>query len=248
MKNYIKRELEDYRILLRNIPGGVLSAFIVSVIAMNLLANKELVSLKYMALDCGFSLSWISFLCMDMICKHFGPKAAVKTSIVALGSNLAVCLVFKLMSMTPGMWGEFYTTGSMDVNRALNATFGGSWYVVLGSSTAMLVSAVCNAAVNHLIGKRMQKDNFRAFALRSYISTSVAQLVDNMVFALMVSHVFFGWTMTQVFTCSLTGAAAEVLWEIFLGPMGYRVTRGWKRDHVGEEYINYLAGNTACAS
>ena len=38
--NLIKRELVDYRILLRNIPGLVLCLFVVSVIMMNLLANK----------------------------------------------------------------------------------------------------------------------------------------------------------------------------------------------------------------
>ena len=105
--NLIKREMEDYRILLRNIPSLVISLFIVSVIMMNLLANKEFVSMKYLALDCGFVLSWISFICMDMICKRFGAKAAAKISILAMFINLCVVLVFKLMSLTPGMWGEY---------------------------------------------------------------------------------------------------------------------------------------------
>ena len=129
--NLIKREMEDYRILLRNIPSLVISLFIVSVIMMNLLANKEFVSMKYLALDCGFVLSWISFICMDMICKRFGAKAAAKISILAMFINLCVVLVFKLMSLTPGMWGEYYSTGMTEVNDALNTTFGGSWYVVL---------------------------------------------------------------------------------------------------------------------
>ena len=42
--NFIKRELEDYRALLRSIPGLVISLFFISVIMMNLLANKEFVS------------------------------------------------------------------------------------------------------------------------------------------------------------------------------------------------------------
>ena len=102
----IRKEMDDYRILLRNVPSLVITMFVVSVIMMNLLANKELLSVKYFALDCGFVLSWISFLCMDMICKRFGPKAAAKISILALAVNLFATLIFKLMSMTPGMWGE----------------------------------------------------------------------------------------------------------------------------------------------
>ncbi len=233
----LKKELKDFKLLLLNVPGGVISLFIVSVIVMNLLANKELISLPYLALDCGFTVSWVSFLCMDMICKHFGAKAAVEISVMALVVNLAVCLLFKLMSMTPGMWGEYYATELPEVNDALNATIGGSWYVVLGSSLAMLASAVCNAILNVTIAGKLQKDNFRSFALRSYISTGIAQFVDNMVFAIVVSHVFFGWTWVQVFTCSLTGALMELLCEVVLGPVGYRVTKRWKADNVGEKYL-----------
>ena len=76
--NLIRKEMDDYRILLRNVPSLVITMFVVSVIMMNLLANKELLSVKYFALACGFVLSWISFLCMDMICKRFGTKAAAK--------------------------------------------------------------------------------------------------------------------------------------------------------------------------
>ena len=53
----------------------------------------------------------------------------------------------------------------------------------------------------------------------------------------MVSHVFFGWTWLQVITCSLTGAAAELLCEVVLSPIGFRVASGWARDGVGEEYV-----------
>lgn len=239
--NIIKREYEDYKILLRNIPSLVVSLFIVSVIVMNLLANKELFSTKYLALDCGFTVSWVSFLCMDMICKHFGGKQATKISLLALFINLMVCLLFKLMSLTPGMWGEFYSTGLTEVNDSLNSTFGGSWYIVLGSSTAMLVSAICNSIINTFIGKRLKKDNFVSFAIRSYISTGIAQFLDNLVFAVMVSYVFFGWTPVQVITCSLTGALAELLFEIVLSPIGYKVTKGWKAEKVGEEYIRSIS-------
>ena len=239
--NRLKKEWDDFRILLRNIPSTVVMLFTVSVIAMNLLANKELVSFRYLALDCGFVLSWVSFLCMDMICKRFGPKASVKVSILALVTNLAVTLIFKLMSLTPGMWGEFYTTGLTEVNDGLNATFGGTWYVVLGSSLAMLVSSFVNAALNHSIGKRLTNKTFGDFALRSFISTGIGQFVDNLVFAVVVSYHFFGWSAVQVLTCSLTGAVMELLCEVLLSPVGYRVTKQWEAEQVGQQYLDYTA-------
>ena len=50
---------------------------VISCIGMNLFAGKELLNVKYLALDCGFLLSWMSFLCMDMLTKRFGAKAAI---------------------------------------------------------------------------------------------------------------------------------------------------------------------------
>lgn len=233
----LKKNIQDLKVLLRNIPSLTVTLFVVSVVAMNLLANKELISLPWLALDCGVSVSWLSFLCMDMICKRFGAKASIQVSVLAQLINLAVCALFWLMSLTPGMWGAYYDTGSLQVNQALNATFGGTWYVVFGSTLAMLCSSVTNSLLNEGIGKRLSRNNFGSFALRSYVSTFVGQFVDNFVFATVVSHVFFGWTWVQVLTCSLTGAVVELLCEVFLSPVGYRVVRGWEREGVGEDYL-----------
>lgn len=235
----LKKELEDYRILLRSIPSLVIAVFVVSVIMMNLLANKEFISMKYLALDSGFLLSWVGFLCMDIICKRFGPKAAAKISIMAILFNLCACFMFWVVSLSPGMWGEYYSTNEMMVNDALNKTIGGSWYIVLGSSVAMACAAFTNSFLNHTIAKRLKMDNFKAFATRSFVSTGVAQFVDNFVFSIIVSVHFFGWTWTQVFFCSLTGAVMELLFEILFGPIGYRICKNWERENVGEQYIRY---------
>lgn len=245
--NIIKREIEDYRILLRNIPSLVITVFVVSVIMMNLLANKELVSFKYLALDCGFALSWISFLCMDMICKRFGAKAAAKTSVLAMLINLVVCIIFWILSQSPGMWGEYYSTMDSSVNTALNNTIGGSWYVVLGSSVAMVCAAFTNSVVNHTIAKRVKNDGFKSFAFRSFVSTGIGQFVDNFVFATLVSLHFFGWTWTQVIFCSITGAVMELLCEIVFSPMGYKVSRDWEKEKVGEAYLAYRMNAAASA-
>ena len=242
MKTFLKHELEDYKILLRNVPSIVVTLFVVSVVCMNLMANKELVSYEYFALDCGFAWSWVSFLCMDVICKRFGPKASVKISALAVAINLLTCLMFQVLCLTPGHWGEFYTYGSEDVNTALNTTFGGSWYIVICSSIAMIISSTVNSFLNYTIGKALNKKNtFGEFALRSYISTGLAQYVDNFVFATLVSKVLFGWTWAQVLICSLTGAVMELLAEVVFGPVGYRMSKNWEKDNVGSAYIAYAS-------
>lgn len=243
----IKYEANDLVVLLRSIPSLTVTFFVLSVVCMNLLANKELFSVKYLALDCGFTLSWFSFLCMDMICKRFGPKAAMKVSVVALFINLAICGLFNLLSHAPGMWGEFYSYVETNpdvagaVNAALNATFGGSWYVVFGSALAMFTSSGVNSFVNYAVSKITKTTGFKSFAIRSYTSTAVAQFVDNFIFAVVVSHVFFGWTMTQVIVCSLTGAAMELLCEILISPIGYKMVCSWEKHDVGREYLELRA-------
>lgn len=237
--NKIKESINNYALLLRSVPSLVMTLFVVSVVLMNLLANKEIgLNLDWLALDCGFTVSWLSFLCMDMLTKRFGPKAAIQLSLTAMAINLFVCGILFVISLIPGNWGEYYNYENDIVNQALNSTIGGTWYVVLGSACAFAASAILNAILNHAIGKMCKKNNFVSYALRSYISTGLAQFLDNFIFAMMVSHVFFGWTMTQVITCSITGCLAELLCEVVFSPLGYRVCKKWEKHNVGSEYIN----------
>lgn len=232
--------ITDYKILMRNVPAIPLVMFVVSVILMNLLANKEIdMHFSWLALDCGFTVSWMSFLFMDMLTKRFGAKAAIKISLTAMVINLFVCLGLYLISIIPGNWAAFYDSENTIVNDALNSTFGGTWYVVLGSALAFACSAIVNAVLNESIGAKFKRNNFIAYAVRSYVSTLTAQFVDNFIFATFVGHVFFGWTMMQCFTCSLTGCIVELLCEVIISPYGYKVCKAWEASGVGKEYIKW---------
>ena len=114
--SFVKRELTDYKILLRNIPSPTILFFTLSVVCANLMANKELFNFEYIALDCGFVFSWIMFLCMDIICKRWGAKASVKISIFALMINLCVCFSFFLLSKTVMNCSERFTENPMQYN------------------------------------------------------------------------------------------------------------------------------------
>ena len=236
---------DDFKRLLRSIPAPTVTIFVLSVVCANLMANKELVSSRWVALDCGFAFSWIMFLCMDVVCRRWGAAASVKLSLFALAVNLAVCASFALLSLAPGRWGAYYATENPAVNEALDATFGGAWYVVVGSATAFLASAVVNAFLNGRIARaldRRDRKGFGAFALCSWASTLVAQLVDNLLFATLVSKLFFGWTWTQVFVCSAIGAGCELLGEVFFSGVGYRLVVRWERESVGADYLAERAG------
>ena len=224
----MKKAMSEFRDLMRSVPPLVVSLLFLSIVGMNLLANKSInTGVDWLALDCGILFSWLTFLCMDILTQGYGPRAATMMSVAALGMNLLMAFIFFIASRIPGVWGESFVEGSEEIlNTALNNTFGGTWFIILGSSIAFLVSAVINNFLNDGIGRCIGKDcGFGGFAVRAYVSTFIAQFADNLVFALLVSKVFFGWSLLQCFTCALTGALLELLFEVFFSPVGYRLSR-----------------------
>ena len=208
----------------------------VSVIGMNLLANKSVnTGLDWLALDCGILLSWLTFLTMDILTHCYGPHTATVASYLALLINLLMAAVLFVAGHVGGVWGESFVEGSEAIiNQALDNTISGTWFVILGSSVAFAVSALANNFMNWGIGRFLGEDGrFATFAARSYVSTFSAQFVDNIVFALLVSRTFFGWTLLQCVTCAFTGAVLELLFEVFFSPVGYRISRAIGIDYEG---------------
>lgn len=238
----IKQAFAQFRLLLRSVPSVVTSIFVVAVFAMNLLANKSInLNVSWLALDTGIIVSWVAFLCMDVLTKHFGPKAATQISLFATAVNLVACLLFFAASKIDGVWGAYFDLGEQAiVNEGLDVTFGGTWYVVVGSTIAFIASAIVNNFLNFGVGKLFKNnpDGFGAYACRTYLSTAIAQFADNLIFALIVSHFFFGWSIIQCLTCAATGMVVELLIEVAFSPLGFAVCRRWQKEEVGREYFN----------
>ena len=225
----MRKLINEFRDLCGTVSPVLSAMMVLSVVGMNLLANKSVdTGLEWLALDCGILLSWMTFMSMDVMTQCYGPRAATIMSIFAIFMNLIMAGIFWLAGAIPGVWAESFVDGSENViNGALNNTFSGTWFIILGSSIAFLVSSIVNNFMNYGIGKALKKkDGFGTFATRSYVSTFVGQFTDNLVFALLVSKVFFGWTLIQCMTCAFTGAIMELLFEVFFSPLGYRIAKG----------------------
>ena len=241
-KGWLRREKTETILLFRSIPSAVVSLFVVSVISMNLLANKTLVQNEYIALDGGILISWLSFMCMDIITKYFGPKASNKVVILASAINLLTCLIFYVASVIPSDASDY---------TALNSLLGGTWFILLSSTIAFVVSALLNNILNWLIGKAFRKNpnGKLAYATQTYISTFIGQFVDNLIFSMLVFMAFapifwdgFSWTAVQCTLCALTGAVAELIMEIFFSPIGYKVIKRWRSQNVGAQYFEFISG------
>ena len=242
-KEYLARQAIEYRLLLKSIPATVVTLFVVSVICMNLLANKTLLQLDWIALDGGILISWLSFMCMDMITKHFGPRASNRITVLAAGINLLTCLIFFVASVIPSNAGDY---------TVFDSIFGGTWFILLGSTVAFLCSGMINNTLNWAIGKAFCKhpDGKLAYAARTYVSTFIGQFLDNFIFSVIVFVLFapifwdgFHWTALQCAMCALTGAVAELLMEVVFSPIGYRITKIWRAQEVGKAYLDFIKGD-----
>ena len=156
---------------------------------------------------------------------------------------MLTCLIFFVASAIPSNASDY---------TVFDSIFGGTWFILLGSTVAFLSSALINNSLNWLVGKCFRKnpDGRLAYSVRAYISTFIGQFFDNFIFSVIVFVFFapvfwngFHWTVLQCATCALTGAIAELIMEIAFSPIGYRITKKWQNESVGKEYLDYINGS-----
>ncbi len=237
----IKQKTTQMVALLRSVPVAMTLIFIVAVVLMNFLARITLVSLPWLALNAGITVSWMSFLFVDIVTRHFGAKAANMLSILAIFVNLVVCLFCVLLSRV------------FDY-PALDMVVGGQWSILMASTIAYIVAALTNNYTNVFLGRRFFRQNpdgGKAFVVRSYVSTFLSQVVDNFLFVFLAFVVFpnipgalpVHWTVAQCIGASVLCAVFELLSEVVFSPLGYHVAQKWKARNVGQEYLDKYCPN-----
>ena len=239
IKERFNERVIEATILIRCIPSLVVTLFVVSVICMNLLANKTIFQNEWIAIDGGFLISWLSFLCMDAITVYFGPRASNKIAILATAVNLLTCIIFFIASIIPSNAGVDYTE--------LDNILGGTWFILLGSTVAFLSSAFINNFLNWSIGKALKSNTNKrlVFSVQCHCSTFIAQFFDNLIFSLIVFVGFapifwngFHWTVLQCVTCALAGAVLEVVLQALFSPVSYKIILHWQKHSIGREYLD----------
>ena len=233
--SWLRHESAELATLLRSVPPLLTILFVATVIVMNFLSRITVLSLPWIALNAGIYVSWLLFLLMDIVAKHYGAKAANMLSLLAIAANLATCLVCFIISR---VW-----------NRPeLDMVVGGQWSVLTASTIAYVASALVNNYSNVFIGRffRENPDGKAAYVTRSYVSTLLSQIVDNFLF-LFLAFVLLPdlpgalqvrWTVLQCLGSALTCAVFELLTEVVFSPLGYCIVRRWKETGVGREYIS----------
>ncbi len=239
-----KEKWGEFRCLLSSVPPVFFCFFTFSLFAMNMLANKSLsIPLPWLAMDAGLLVSWAVFLFMSVATRHFGPSAATALSVFSFLLYLLISGLFLLASLLPGVWSAASGELAPAINAALNKTFGGTWYVLLGSAVAFLVASAVNNFTHFALLCRFKKKETLAFIFASFVSGALGQFADNLTFSLLVSRVFFGWSLLQCVTSALAGVLIELGFEaLFLG-LGANICKRWRRQGVGEAYFRLREEN-----
>ena len=233
----VKAIFEDYKVLLRNVPATVTVIFVLGTCLMNLAASKIIFNAGGVAVTGGFILSFLPFLCMDVVTKRFGARAAIMLNILSAIGNLFAVMFLALVAAIPTEtpYPEF------------NYVFGAVWFICLSSTLAFIISGVVNSLIHAALGRLFKKnpDGKLAFFFRSYVSTFIGQFIDNFLFMFGVYVVFgpaqWGIDPMPILTCVGTGVLGglfELLVEVVFSPIGYITCKRWAREKVGQEYID----------
>lgn len=236
---------KDWLKTLRAIPSVVLAMTVVANVLMNILANKSIINLPWLIQDAGVLMSWVGFLAGDLIVKAFGAKNGIRVNLTALAISLFISGILAIVAVVPGDWSPVFDpsieASAEALNKAANSIMGNVWYVILGSAVASAVGLVCNGLSQGWLIKKIESkhgDRYWGFFAASAGSTIIGQILDNIVFASLISVHFFGWTWKQVLVCSIAGAIFELLIELVFTPMTYRVSKAWKKAHIGLEFMD----------
>lgn len=241
---------------LRAVPSLAVALIVVSNILMNILANKSIIELKipntdsyWLVQDAGIFLSWIGFLVGDLLVKNFGPKNAIRVNLTALLISLFVSLLLALVGWIPGTWSpEFnyvdasgnFTETAHAVEDSINEVMGNTWYVILGSALASACGLIVNNLSQGLILNKLEKkhgDKYWGYLLAASLSTIFGQVLDNFIFAAVISVHFFHWTWLSALMCSIDGMIFETVIEMLFTPITYRISKSWEKDHIGVQWM-----------
>lgn len=241
----------DWIRTLRSVPGLTIGLLLAANVLMNILANKSIIELKFpdsdsywLIQDAGIFFSWIAFLIGDLLVKNFGAKNAIRVNVTCIILSLFLSLLLALAGLVPGTWSSEFNYPDariqQDVSDALNSTISNAWYVILGSALASLVGLITNNLTDEVILKKIEKkhgDHYWGYITASGISTFIGQILDNLIFALVISVHFFKWTYLTAFMCSLDGALFELIIQMIFTPLSYAISKNWKKNGIGTNNI-----------
>lgn len=231
IKAWFKEDWKETKVLFSCLPALPFAVLCAALIAMNFLANKAIVSETWISLDAGITVSWIAFLAGDMLVKRFGAKASIKVNVAAIGIQLLAIALLTIGAKIPGYcdWAEF------------DSIFGAMLWPLAAGTAAFIIGISVNAFISKFILTRFEdRTSFKSYAVASYVSTMIGQFIDNLGFALLFS-VWQDWCdPSSIWMFAAVGAVVELICQVILSPVGFKIAQNWRNNGVGQAYIDLV--------
>ncbi|TMI73698.1 MAG: VUT family protein [Bacteroidetes bacterium] len=229
----------------------ICNALIAELMGVKLFSLEETIGIKPLRLlifgnEFSFNLTagvllWpVVFIMTDIINEYYGMKGVRFLSFMAIGLIGYAFIMFQgAIHITPaGFWVSNYSNqGVPDANKAYQAIFGQSSWIIIGSLVAFGIGQVLDVFIFHKIKKLTGE---KGIWLRSTGSTVVSQFVDS--FVVLFIAFYIGprvstnqgkpWGFGLVMTICVGNYIYKFIMALILTPVIYLV-HGWIERYLG---------------
>jgi len=229
----------------------ICNALIAELMGVKLFSLEETIGIKPLRLlifgnEFSFNLTagvllWpVVFIMTDIINEYYGMKGVRFLSFMAIGLIGYAFIMFQgAIHITPaGLWVSNYSNqGVPDANKAYQAIFGQSSWIIIGSLVAFGIGQVLDVFIFHKIKKLTGE---KGIWLRSTGSTVVSQFVDS--FVVLFIAFYIGprvstnqgkpWGFGLVMTICVGNYIYKFIMALILTPVIYLV-HGWIERYLG---------------
>lgn len=155
----------------------IVSFYMVGSVMQNILATKTFGTPELSITTGGTIISWLVFLCMDVITEIWGRKRSIQCFWISAALNLLISGIAWICIAIPG--NNDFINGSYEV------ILGTGWRIVIASITAFLLGNYANTLIMYAMRVNSKNPNKTfGFVCRAVLSTLIGQLIDNGIFYL----------------------------------------------------------------
>ena len=210
----------------------IVVAFVTVLLCANLIgagkaAQADLPFLGTVVFGAGILFFPISYVFSDILTEVYGyayDRRAVWCGFGALIFATLMSIIVLHLTPAPGEYNSQLQDG-------LQAVFGNTWRIVIGSMTAFWCGSLINA---YVLAKMKIWSNGKYLWMRMIGSTAAGELVDSAIFYFVA---FYGiWSTQQVIEVALAQYVLKTGWEILAVPFTYRVVQWQKEKESVDHY------------
>lgn len=228
----IKRIINSLEIGKRQKMSGVFVLIailsVVSLLISNVVANKSVmlfgwtVAGQKLSVAASFVVFPFTYIASDIFSEVYGYAWSRKISWIALFANIFMILIFKLVTIMPGM--DSATSEAFAI--VCDSTPG----IVFASLTAFMAGDLLNDLVFARMKRYDSTGKVSAFAFRSILSSLCGEIVDCLVFLPLLYYFIHGYgtiitSVYQLLTIILIQALLKTVVELILCPLSVFVIR-----------------------